>query len=103
MANPEIEVILPAGPIYGHVSEVSDGSLRLLVIRQALKNAGFAGFFEGYNPFTISDEQLVEKTRDLPVLRIQPLGIANGASDPGGWIWVWLFAVTFVIIFLISK
>ena len=103
MANPAIEVILPAGPIYGRVVEVEDETERSLVLRQVLKNAGFAGFFEGYNPYTISNETLAKSTKDMPVLRIQPIGVANGASDPGGWAWVWTFALTILIILLIIR
>jgi deazaflavin-dependent oxidoreductase (nitroreductase family) len=83
MANPEIEILLPAGPVFGRVVEVVDQSERLIAIRQVLKNAGFAGFFEGYNPYKVSDTELAEKTGDLPVLRFKPAGLANGASDPG--------------------
>ena len=102
-ANPQIEVILPAGPIFGYVEEVSDANERRKVIRQVLQNAGFAGFFEGYNPFTISDEELLSKSSDLPVLRIRPIGIGSGAFDPGGWVWVWLFIITLAIIWILVR
>jgi deazaflavin-dependent oxidoreductase (nitroreductase family) len=103
MANPAIEVILPSGPVFGRVVEVEDEVERSFVIRQVLKNAGFAGFFEGYNPYTIPDRTLAEKTNDLPVLRIQPAGVANGAADPGGWAWIWSFVVSIVIIILLIR
>ena len=102
-ANPQIEVILPAGPIFGYVEEVSDADERRNVIRQVLQNAGFAGFLEGYNPFTISDEELFSKSADLPVLRIRPIGIGSGAFDPGGWVWVWLFVITLAIIWILVR
>jgi len=51
-------MILPSGPVYAHVDEIPDLETRRMVIRQILKNAGFAGFFEGYNPFTIADDEL---------------------------------------------
>jgi deazaflavin-dependent oxidoreductase (nitroreductase family) len=97
-ANPEIEVILPGGPIFGLIEEVTSLEERRVLIRQILKNAGFAGFFEGYNPFTISDEDLMQKSADLPLLRIKPTGIGSGASDAGGWAWVWLFVATTALI-----
>lgn len=102
-ANPQIEVIMPAGPIFGYVEEVSDADERRNVIRQVLQNAGFAGFLEGYNPFTISDEELLSKSSDLPVLRIRPIGIGSGAFDPGGWVWVWLFVITLAIIWILVR
>ena len=87
-ARSEVEVLLPAGAIKGHVCEVEDPQIRRVVIRKILKNAGFAGFFEGYNPFTIGDEALMQNTADIPLICIEPVGLANGASDPGGWAWV---------------
>jgi deazaflavin-dependent oxidoreductase (nitroreductase family) len=102
-ANPQLELILPAGAIFGCAEEVSDKDERHLVIRPILQNAGFAGFMEGYNPFTIRDEDLFSKTADLPVLRIRPLGIGSGAFDAGGWSWIWwpiLFAIAIIWVLL---
>ena len=103
MADPDVEILLPAGPIYVHVVEVDDRTERLVALRQVLKNAGFAGFFEGYNPYTIQDAELAEKTSELPVLRFQPIGLANGACDPGGWAWIWSLALTALIIYLLLR
>ncbi len=88
-AHPQLEAILPAGAIHGMAVEVSDPLVRLRLIRQVLKNAGFAGFFEGYNPFRISDEELAKRTADLPLICITPDGMGSGASDPDGWAWIW--------------
>jgi deazaflavin-dependent oxidoreductase (nitroreductase family) len=101
MANPEIDVMLPGGTIHGKVKEVADGKDRPVIIRQILKNAGFAGFFEGYNPWKISDEELAEKIGDLPLLRIHPVGLGNGPADPAGWGWVWTLVFTIVLILIL--
>ena len=69
-----------------------------IIVRQILKGAGFAGFFEGFNPWRISDETLMEKTADLPLLRFQPLGVGSGASDAGGWAWILAIALTLLIV-----
>jgi len=98
MATPEIEIILPGGTVFARVDEVPDPEVRRVVIRQILKNAGFAGFFEGYNPFTITDDELMQKSADLPLLRFHPLGLGSGAFDSGGWAWICLFVVTIVLI-----
>ncbi len=87
-AHPNIEAILPSGAIAGIAEEVSDPALHQRLVRQIFINAGFAGFFYGYDPRTVSDEQLRETTADLPVIRIRPTGIGSGASDPGGWAWL---------------
>jgi deazaflavin-dependent oxidoreductase (nitroreductase family) len=101
LATPDIEVIMPGGGVFGHVTEESDPEIRRVVIRQVLMNAGFAGFFEGYNPWKINDEELRIKTEDLPLLKITPQGIGNGASDPGGWVWVSMLILTVLLILAI--
>lgn len=101
LANPDIEVIMPGGAIYGHVTEENDTETRRIVIRQVLQNAGFAGFFEGYNPWKISDEELVTKIGDMPLLKISPIGIGSGASDPKGWVWITMLILTVLVIFLL--
>jgi deazaflavin-dependent oxidoreductase (nitroreductase family) len=88
-SNPAIEAILPGGAIAGTATEITNTALRTPLIRKILQNAGFAGFFEGYNPFRISDEELARKTADMPLICIQPVGLGSGASDPGGWVWIW--------------
>jgi deazaflavin-dependent oxidoreductase (nitroreductase family) len=103
LATPRIDVIMPAGSIFASVEQVTDADERLIITRQVLKNAGFAGFFEGYNPFTISDAALAPKIADLPVLRLHPLGIGSGASDPGGWVWGWVLLGMLAVIWLLVK
>jgi hypothetical protein len=84
-----IEIILPGGAIFARAEKVSDLVERREATRQVLINAGFAGFFEGYNPRTLSDTALEEKISDLPVLCFTPQGVGNGTFDPGGWAWIW--------------
>ncbi len=98
LVNPEIEIILPGGAIFAHAQEVADPREKLTVARQVLINAGFAGFFEGYNPRRISDEQLQQNIVDLPVVRFQPLGLGNGAADPAGWAWIGVILVMILIV-----
>ena len=99
-ATREIEAILPAGPLFGSVEDVVELDERRIILRKILQNAGFAGFFEGFNPFTVTDEELLQKTADMPLLRFHPAGIGNGASDPSGLAWVWT-PVSIVLIVLI--
>jgi deazaflavin-dependent oxidoreductase (nitroreductase family) len=98
LATPEIEIILPGGAIFARAQEVNDADEKHIVARQVLINAGFAGFFEGYNPRRISDAELQEKISDLPLLRFQPLGLGSGATDPAGRAWVLTTLVTIAII-----
>jgi deazaflavin-dependent oxidoreductase (nitroreductase family) len=97
-ARPSIEVLLPSGALAGVAEDVTDPEESLRAVRQVLKNGGFAGFFLGFNPFTVPDEVLRERTSSLPVVRIRPTGVANGAADPGGWLWITLWLVTPAVI-----
>jgi len=89
LAHPAIEAILPGGAIGGITTGIDDPALRVAAIRQIFQNGGLAGFFEGFNPSRISDEDLLLKTADMPLICIQPAGVGNGPSDPGGLAWVW--------------
>ena len=88
VANPQVEQILPGGAFAGLAETVNDANEKRIMIRQILKNGGVAGFFEGYNPYTITDDQLDKKTAELVLVRIRPNGLGSGAADPGGWLWI---------------
>jgi len=103
LANPDVDLMLPVGSIHAHVEEDADPKQKLVITPQILKNAGFAGFFEGYNPFTITDDELARKIEDLPLLRFHPLGLGSGPSDAGGWAWIWAFVVTIILILLLLR
>ncbi len=103
LATPEVELILPGGAVFARVEEIADSATRRVVIRQILKNAGFAGFFEGYNPWRITDDELMAKSADLPLLRFHPLGLGNGASDAGGWAWLWAGMFTLLVLWWLLK
>ena len=87
-AIPEAEVQLPAGRFWGRVQIVTDAAERLRIARQILKNAGFAGFFFGFNPFTTRDERLSQGIAGVPVYRITPARVLPAAFDPGGAGWI---------------
>lgn len=87
-AIPEVAVQLPAGRIWGRGDTVQDPALRLRVARQVLRNAGLAGFFFGFNPFTTSDEALERGIAAAPVVRIRPQHVLPSVHDPGGAGWV---------------
>ena len=103
LANPHIEVIHPDGPIAGVAEVVKDADNRMALLRMILKNAGFAGFFEDFNPFTISDEELERKLGDRPLIRIHPIGLGNGASDPAGWAWVTMVVICVLVVVALVK
>jgi deazaflavin-dependent oxidoreductase (nitroreductase family) len=96
-----IEVILPGGSVYGELQDVADPKEKRVVVRKILQNAGFAGFFEGFNPYSISDELLEQKTTDMTLVKIHPDGIGSGASDPGGYSFIWILVSILLIVLII--
>jgi len=97
-ANPQLDVILPSATLSGQAATVTDQAEWLRAARQILKNGGFAGFLAGFNAWTISDEDLLEKGSEMIVIRITPNGVISGAADPGGKLWLWLTLLTILII-----
>jgi deazaflavin-dependent oxidoreductase (nitroreductase family) len=86
LANPQVELIMPGGTMSAVAGTVPVDPARLAIIRQVLINAGFAGFFIGSNPRTISDAGLDEATADYPLIRFKINGLGSGPGDPGGWL-----------------
>ena len=102
-AHPRIEIITPSGPLAGVAEDIPSSEEAVIVIRQLLKNSGFAGFFAGFNPFTISDTELREKTKDFPLVRIRSTGVGSGAADAGGWLWILSLAILMVVLWLVLR
>jgi deazaflavin-dependent oxidoreductase (nitroreductase family) len=99
-ANPNLDVILPSGPVYGAMEEVTDLDEALDIAKDIFKNAGFAVIFEGYIPFReIPDEKIKALLKRVLVLRIRPTGVGSGASDPSGWLWISLTALVILLIY----
>jgi deazaflavin-dependent oxidoreductase (nitroreductase family) len=102
LADPNIEVIHPDGPLAGICELVTDPGERIVLFRKILRNAGFAGFLDGFNPITITDEELQRRMAELPLIRIHPTGLGNGPMDPGGLAWLWTpISIMLAIILLV--
>ncbi len=97
-AVPQTDFILPGGTIAGAVDEITDPVERCFLLRLILQNSGFVGYLEGFNPRTVTDEQLLARTGDAPLLRIRPVGLGSGPYDAGGWAWIWVFLVSLLLI-----
>jgi hypothetical protein len=41
------------------------------------------------------------KIEDIPLLKITPTGIGNGASDPSGWAWISVLVLAILLIVLL--
>jgi deazaflavin-dependent oxidoreductase (nitroreductase family) len=102
-SQPKVEVIIPSGPLAGVAEDATNSEEDIHILRQILKNSGFAGFFAGFNPYTISDIELREKIRGFPLVRIRPTGIGSGAGDAGGWLWILSLAATMFALWFILR
>ena len=100
-AQPKVEIIIPSGSFAGEAEIATNSEEAVVVLRRLLKNSGFAGFFAGFNPYTISDAELLEKTKNFPLVLIPPTGVGSGAGDAGGWLWILSLGVTVVVLWLV--
>lgn len=101
MADPQVELILPGGTISAQAKIANGAPDSLDIMRQVMKNSGFAAFlFGGFNPFMCSDERLKEITKDYILLRFRSTGIGSGPWDAGGWMWLWPLAGLALLIWL---
>jgi hypothetical protein len=102
-SQPSIEIIIPSGPLAGVAEDATNSEEAIRILRQLLKNSGIAGFFAGFNPFTVSDTKLREKTKDYPLICIRPTGVGSGASDAGGWLWIISLVVSVVVLWFVLR
>jgi deazaflavin-dependent oxidoreductase (nitroreductase family) len=102
-AQPNIEIIIPSGPLAGLAQDATNSEEATRVIRQLLKNSGFVGFIAGFNPYTESDTELRKKTKGFPLVRICPTGVGSGAGDAGGWLWILILVVAVVVLWLVLR
>ena len=91
-AEPQAEILLPGRAVTARMEDVSDSDEALKACKQIFKNAGVAGFMEGYNPWRALDERFLHTLKRAPILRFKPVSIANGPTDAKGWHWVVLIA-----------
>jgi deazaflavin-dependent oxidoreductase (nitroreductase family) len=88
-ADPHVEVVLPGRAFSGLAEEVTDPADYLPHMRRLLVTMGLLGRqLVGCDARTASDDQLRERTRGLPLVRIRATGIATGPGDPGGLAWI---------------
>ena len=108
MANTAVKIWLPDGCWAGEAADVSEGEMRLAIMRQVLVASGFAAYLAGINPRKMSDEELEQATAEYRLIRIRRTAACTGADAPGDLAWIWP-AATFVLLgllfwrYLISK
>jgi deazaflavin-dependent oxidoreductase (nitroreductase family) len=97
-ANPEVEIWLPDGWWAGVAEEITDPKTCLPLLRAVVQNSGFAAYtLGGFDPKTISDEELAKATAEYCLFRIRRTEARTGPGGPGDLAWVWPLA-TFLLL-----
>ena len=97
-ANPEVEIWLPDGWWAGVAEEIIDPKKRLPLLRAVVQNSGFAAStFGGFDPKTITDEELAKITSEYCLFHIRRSAARTGPGGPGDLAWVWPLA-TFLLL-----
>lgn len=97
-ARPHAELLLPGRSIRVTMEEVSQPDEALKACKQIFRNAGLAGFMEGFNPWLAADEKFLNTLQRAPILRFKPVSIASGAVDAGGWHWITLLLLGVILL-----
>jgi hypothetical protein len=103
-ADARVEVILPTAAISGIAQTVTDRAGWERVFPRLIRALGVVG------RLTLGDVDVADAARrdalrsSLPLVRIQPTGLAAGPADPGGRMWVVAQALVLVLVgrFLIA-
>ncbi|MBF8290634.1 MAG: hypothetical protein HW391_1602 [Chloroflexi bacterium] len=95
LAEPTVTLDLPSRTIHGVAREVTDPAERLPRLRAILRAAGWAGWLFAPFPDRLSDEELLRRAAELPMIEFRArtadgveLPIAQTPFDPGGWAWM---------------
>ncbi len=97
VANPQIEIWLPDGWWAGVAEEVLHPEARLPIIRQVLKDSGFAGFAAGVNAYAMTDAELDAVTKDYRLIHLRRIAARTGKDGPADLSWVWPLLTTILL------
>jgi len=103
LKNPSIEIWLPNSWWEGFAEEVIDKEKALPVLRQLIKDSGFAGLLFGLNAYKMSDEQLYSATKGYRLMRIQRTKRLYGKGGPGDLAWIWLISLLLLILMCLFR
>ena len=102
--NPEAVLIMPGRRVRCMACELEKDEARLGIARLILVNAGFAGFYYGYNPRTVDQERLKADLMEIPVIEFNcETTLQPRSDDPGGKLWVlWLVVLIAILILVLG-
>lgn len=98
LADPRVEVVLPAASFAGTAEEVSDPDEWVRGFRHLVVSLGVIGRLTVGDARTTPDDALRAMGAGLPLIRIRPTGIAAGPADPGGLLWLLSLAAQALLI-----
>ena len=100
-ADPGVEVVLPTRTFRGRATVVTDDAEWLRAYRALITSFGLVGHVLHSDPSKLDDATLLATHRSLPVIRIEPVGVAvrlkSGPWDPGGHGWLLSHLVAAVV------
>jgi hypothetical protein len=68
-----------------------------------MHNCGFASLLVGLNPFTLTDEKILQKRGPEVAVRIRPTEMIGGPFDPGGRGWILASLVQMAFVLYLSR
>ena len=93
VADPEVEVLLPARPPFAaHATDILDPAVRTRIIPQLVRSMALPGTAIGDLPWRAPDTRILELTAWVPLIRLSPADgstLVAGPDDPGGLGWTW--------------
>ncbi|MGZ3610784.1 MAG: nitroreductase family deazaflavin-dependent oxidoreductase [Ktedonobacteraceae bacterium] len=98
-ANPVVEVRIAGTALRGSAEIVTESEETHRSFIQIIHNCGLASLLVGLNPFTLTDEKILQKCGPEVVVRIRPEEMIGGPFDPGGkgWILATLVQIAFIL------
>jgi len=98
LADPAVEVVLPTRRFRGRAAPVTDPAEWLREYRALISSFGIVGRLVVGDIRRLADDELLERHRSLPVVRITPAEgeapLVAGAFDPGGSGWILPYVAT---------
>lgn len=103
IAQPQIDIWTPDGWWRADAQDITNHPDYAHLMREVLKNSGFASFAAGINPYRLSDAELVEATRSYRLLRLHPTEKRSGQGGPGDLAWVWPVSTAVLLILALVR
>lgn len=101
--HPDVEVYLSGTVMKGRVQIVTDDHEAKQAFIRIVRNCGLASLLVGLNPFTLTDEKILQKRGPEVVVRIRPTEVIGGPHDPGGKGWIVPALVRMVLLLLLCQ